>query len=105
MRIDSHQHFWEYNPGKGCMDYGRNENHSTGFMPEDLFPVLQENKIDGCVQCRQIKAKKKQFSCLILLQSMILSKVLLAGLIFRQKTWKKNWSIIVRYIAERDFAI
>ncbi len=49
MRIDAHQHFWTYDPinyswlGEGM------ESIRRTFMPEDLWPVLQRNNIDGSV--------------------------------------------------------
>ncbi|MEO7992051.1 MAG: amidohydrolase family protein [Chryseolinea sp.] len=49
LRVDTHQHFWKYNPVR---DQWINENMLTiqrDFLPEDLQPVLQRNRIDGCV--------------------------------------------------------
>ena len=49
LTIDSHQHFWKYDP----VTYSWiNENMFSirkDFFPEDLRPVLQKNRIDGCV--------------------------------------------------------
>jgi L-fuconolactonase len=47
--IDSHQHFWQYNPVQhdwidDDMSVIRND-----FLPADLQPVLQQNNIDGCI--------------------------------------------------------
>ncbi|MBU3743092.1 MAG: amidohydrolase [Sediminibacterium sp.] len=55
MRIDSHQHFWQYNP----TDYvWMSEAHSVirrDFLPEDLQPILEAGNIGGtiAVQARQ----------------------------------------------------
>ncbi len=49
MRIDSHQHFWRYNPAKDTWITDEMNVIQRDFMPEDLFPVLQENNIEGCV--------------------------------------------------------
>lgn len=55
MKIDSHQHFWIYNPA----EYGWiNESMNflkRNFLPEDLLPVLEKNGISGtiAVQARQ----------------------------------------------------
>ncbi len=49
MRIDSHQHFWKFDRVR---DSWINEDMSViqrDFLPEDLWPVLKENGIDGCV--------------------------------------------------------
>ena len=55
MRIDSHQHFWEYT----VKDYGWINEKMAGlkrnFLPKDLAPILTKNGIDGsvAVQARQ----------------------------------------------------
>jgi L-fuconolactonase len=49
MTIDSHQHFWKYNPES----HGWINEEMTGirrnFLPEQLGPTLREHQIDGCV--------------------------------------------------------
>jgi len=54
MRIDSHQHFWEYSPA----EYGWIRPGSVlerSYLPSGLLPELTEANIDGCiaVQARQ----------------------------------------------------
>lgn len=55
MRIDAHQHFWQYSPEQ----YGWISDPMTGlrrdFLPDDLAPLLRANDIQGCVavQARQ----------------------------------------------------
>ncbi len=54
MRIDSHQHFWRFNPTDyGWMKPGWPIRHD--FLPADLEPELRACKLDGCVavQARQ----------------------------------------------------
>lgn len=49
MRIDSHQHFWKFDP---IRDAWINESMKTiqrDFYPEDLEPILKKHHIDGCV--------------------------------------------------------
>lgn len=49
MIIDSHQHFWTFDP---IRDSWINEEMSViqrNFYPEDLKPVLQQNGVDACV--------------------------------------------------------
>lgn len=49
LRIDSHQHFWNYDPEK--FDWITEEMSliRKDFLPPDLKPVLQQNNFDGCV--------------------------------------------------------
>ena len=59
MKIDSHQHFWQYNE----VDYvWMGEVHNAikkNFLPNDLHPLLKENNLDGsiAVQARQTIAE------------------------------------------------
>jgi L-fuconolactonase len=49
MTIDSHQHFWKYNP----VNHGWINEEMTGirrnFLPDQLEPLLRDHHIDGCV--------------------------------------------------------
>ncbi len=49
MRIDSHQHFWKYNSVKDVWITDEMKMLQQDFLPEDLYPLLQHNNIDGCV--------------------------------------------------------
>jgi L-fuconolactonase len=49
MIIDSHQHFWQYEPVKHAWIDDDMFAIRKDFMPEDLKIVYQENGIDGCV--------------------------------------------------------
>ncbi len=48
-RIDSHQHFWQYDPARHVW---MNEDMGllkTDFLPPALLPHLQNSNLDGCV--------------------------------------------------------
>lgn len=49
MTIDSHQHFWQYNPVKDAWITDAMKTIQRDFMPNELQGILKENKIDGCV--------------------------------------------------------
>ncbi|GAA4293903.1 amidohydrolase family protein [Aestuariibaculum suncheonense] len=49
MIIDSHQHFWKYEPVKHSWIDDNMVVIRKDFMPSDLQSVYQENGIDGCV--------------------------------------------------------
>ncbi|PJJ83089.1 amidohydrolase family protein [Mucilaginibacter auburnensis] len=49
LRIDAHQHFWKYNPLRDAWITDDMAVIQRDFMPQDLFPLLQENGLDGCV--------------------------------------------------------
>ena len=49
MVIDSHQHFWKYNPVKHEWINDAMSVIRRDFMPSDLEKVYAENGVDGCV--------------------------------------------------------
>jgi L-fuconolactonase len=49
IRIDSHQHFWKFDPVRDSWINDDMKVIQRDFFPADLAPVLAENKIDGCV--------------------------------------------------------
>jgi len=49
MRIDSHQHFWKYDPVKYAWINEDMKVIRRSFLPEDLAPILGSTHIDGCV--------------------------------------------------------
>jgi|SRR5215813_379441 len=49
MRIDSHQHFWRFNPQRHMWITDEMSVLKRDFLPEDLLPELRSNEIDGCI--------------------------------------------------------
>ncbi|SKB71337.1 L-fuconolactonase [Salegentibacter holothuriorum] len=49
MRIDSHQHFWKFEKEKDAWIPDEMSVIRKDFFPENLKPVLERNKVDGCV--------------------------------------------------------
>lgn len=49
MIIDSHQHFWKYNPVKHSWINEQMTVIRRDFLPSDLKPVYAKNGVDGCV--------------------------------------------------------
>lgn len=49
MRIDAHQHFWQYNPVKYAWIDESMGVLKRDFLPPDLQPLLEQHQIDGCV--------------------------------------------------------
>ena len=49
MIIDSHQHFWKYDPVRDTWIDTSMDSIRKDFLPKDLLPILKENKIDGCI--------------------------------------------------------
>ena len=49
MKIDSHQHFWIFDPVRDSWITPEMEVIQRDFLPGDLKPVLDANGMDGCV--------------------------------------------------------
>ena len=49
MRIDSHQHFWQFDPVRDSWIDSSMEKIAKDFEHKDLKPLLEQSKIDGCV--------------------------------------------------------
>lgn len=47
--IDSHQHFWKFDPVKYSWIPDRMHMIRRDFLPIDLEPILKENDIQGCI--------------------------------------------------------
>ncbi|KAF2340319.1 amidohydrolase family protein [Flavobacterium tistrianum] len=48
-RIDSHQHFWKFDPVRDSWIDETMQNIQRDFLPEDLQPLLKSNQFEGCV--------------------------------------------------------
>jgi len=49
VRIDSHQHFWKYDPVVHAWITPEMKVIQKSFLPADLEPLLKQEGIDGCV--------------------------------------------------------
>ena len=49
LRIDAHQHFWTYHPVRDSWISEEMKAIRKNFLPEDLQPLLQHHRFDGCV--------------------------------------------------------
>ncbi|MDE0959051.1 MAG: amidohydrolase family protein [Planctomycetota bacterium] len=49
MKIDAHQHFWRHDPAIHTWMDDKMQGLRQDFLPEQLWPLLQAEGIDGCV--------------------------------------------------------
>ena len=49
MKIDSHQHFWIFDPVSDNRIDNSMKKMQRDLLPENLWPVLKKNGFDGCV--------------------------------------------------------
>ena len=49
MKIDSHQHFWQFDPVRDAWIDDSMQIIARDFLPNDLKPILKESQVGGCV--------------------------------------------------------
>ncbi|MEM9681237.1 MAG: amidohydrolase, partial [Bacteroidota bacterium] len=49
MRIDAHQHFWQFDPLRDTWIEDHMKVIRRDFIPSDLKPELDKNSVDGCI--------------------------------------------------------
>jgi len=59
MRIDAHQHFWKYNEVRDSWITDDMAVIQRNFLPEDLKPLLNDNKIDGSIIVQSDQSKEE----------------------------------------------
>jgi len=59
MVIDSHQHFWIYDPVRDSWISPEMEKIRQNFLPENLKPVLEANGVNGCVAVQADQSKSE----------------------------------------------
>ncbi len=59
LRIDAHQHFWKFDPVRDSWINEEMKQIQRDFLPGDLAPVLQRNRIDGCVAVQSDQSLKE----------------------------------------------
>jgi L-fuconolactonase len=58
-RIDSHQHFWKFDPVRDSWIDDSMQKIQKDFLPEDLLPLLQQNQFSGCVAVQASQSEEE----------------------------------------------
>jgi L-fuconolactonase len=61
MKIDAHQHFWKYDSVRDSWITDEMKVIQRDFLPEDLQPILVENKIDACVAVQADQSEEETY--------------------------------------------
>jgi len=59
MKIDSHQHFWRYDPPRDSWINDSMAVLKRDFLPQDLAPELKAGGIDGCIAVQADQSEKE----------------------------------------------
>jgi L-fuconolactonase len=68
MRIDSHQHFWQYHPVRDAWITDDMNVIQQNFLPPDLLPLLQQNNMAGSVA---VQADQSEEETIFLLEQAV----------------------------------
>ena len=55
MRVDAHQHFWNYDSERFEWISDDMAELRRDFLPEDLYPILQSSQIDGSIAVQAVE--------------------------------------------------
>lgn len=69
MKIDAHQHFWQYEPVKDAWIGDDMKALKRDFMPTDLQPLLEREDFDGCVAVQADQSEQETFFLLELAEN------------------------------------
>lgn len=58
-RIDAHQHFWKFDPVRDSWIDASMQKIQKDFLPENLLPLLTENKFSGCVAIQASQSEEE----------------------------------------------
>lgn len=61
MKIDAHQHFWQFDPIRDAWIDDSMKKIRRDFMPEELQTLLSDNNFDGCVAVQADQSEKETF--------------------------------------------
>ena|ERR1700730_15791207 len=61
MKIDSHQHFWKYQPVRDAWITNEMKSIQRDFMPEDLLPLLEPNGFEGCIAVQADQSEEETY--------------------------------------------
>ncbi len=59
MTIDSHQHFWKYDSIKHDWINDEMKVIQRDFLPSDLYPILKQHHIEGCISVQADQSEEE----------------------------------------------
>lgn len=60
-KIDAHQHFWQYSKQRYAWIDDKMLQLKRDFLPDDIFPIIQRNSVEGTVAVQAVQDEKKIF--------------------------------------------
>ena len=59
MKIDAHQHFWNYQPVRDAWITNEMKVIQKDFLPADIEPLLKKNGIEGCISVQADQSEEE----------------------------------------------
>ena len=99
MIIDSHQHFWNYDPVRDSWIDNTMSVLRKDFLPNDLEPLLKKKEIDGCIA---VQADQSENETEFLL-NFALKKPFIKGVVGWVDLLSKNLNERLLYYSKNPF--
>lgn len=99
MIIDSHQHFWNYDPVRDSWIDNTMSVLKKDFLPNDLEPLLKKKEIDGCIA---VQADQSENETEFLL-NFALKKPFIKGVVGWVDLLSKNLNERLLYYSKNPF--
>jgi len=103
QKIDSHQHFWRYDPVKHDWIDDSMKMILKDFLPGDLQPVLKENNFDGCIAVQADQTEAETNFLLALQQENTFIKGIVGWVDLRQDNIRERLSWYKQFAAVKGF--
>jgi len=103
QKIDSHQHFWRYDPVKHDWIDDTMKMIRKDFLPGDLQPVLKENNFDGCIAVQADQTEAETNFLLALQQENTFIKGIVGWVDLRQDNIRERLSWYKQFAAVKGF--
>jgi L-fuconolactonase len=102
-RIDSHQHFWHFDPVRDSWIDDEMKEIRRDFLPQDLAPILKENNIDGCVAVQADQSEAQNAFLLDLAASNYFIKGIVGWVDLRASNVEERLGYYKQYSAMKGF--
>jgi L-fuconolactonase len=104
MKIDSHQHFWHFDPVRDAwITEGSMSVIRRDFLPDDLAPILQKNSFDGCVAVQADSSEAETFFLLDLAQKNAFIKGVVGWVDLRAANLSERLDVFQQYPKLKGF--
>ena len=103
MTIDSHQHFWHFDPVRDSWITDDMAVIQRDFLPADLEPVLKANGIDGCVAVQASQSEEETLFLVNMAQSYDIVKGVVGWVDLQSEQLKNRLTVLSEHSQIRGY--